>query len=96
VPDVYFMPDDIRVEFLEEADEPIGPFGNKAVGEPPLMYGIGVWFAIRDAIRAFRPDVDIPYSAPMTPERLLMTLYPQTVTSASAMEAGSAGAIVKG
>ncbi|HEY5565204.1 MAG TPA: molybdopterin cofactor-binding domain-containing protein, partial [Rhodothermia bacterium] len=96
VPDVYFMPDDIRVEFLEDADEPIGPFGNKAVGEPPLMYGIGVWFAIRDAIRAFRPDVDIPYSSPMTPERLLMTLYPQTTTSASAVEAGSSGEIVKG
>lgn len=75
VPDGFFMPDDIEVRFLENADEPVGPYGNKAVGEPPLMYGIGVWFAIRDAIRAFKPGLDVPFAAPMTPERLLMNIH---------------------
>jgi xanthine dehydrogenase large subunit len=75
VPDSYFMPDDIQVNFLENADEPTGPYGNKAVGEPPLMYGIGVWFAIRDAMRAFKPGLEIPYASPMTPERVLMALF---------------------
>jgi len=80
VPDVYFMPDDIRVEFLEDADEPIGPFGNKAVGEPPLMYGIGAWFAIRDAMLAFKPDLQLAFRTPMTPERLLTTLHGRFVS----------------
>jgi len=75
VPDAYFMPDDIQVEFLEDSDETTGPFGNKAVGEPPLMYGIGVWFAIRAAMRAFKPDIAIAFDAPMTPERVLTQLY---------------------
>ena len=75
VPDVYFMPDRLEVRFLEHADEPHGPYGNKAVGEPPLMYGIGVFFALRHAIRAFRPDLDLPFVAPMTPERVLMQLH---------------------
>ncbi len=75
VPDTYFMPDDIQVEFLENADEELGPYGSKAVGEPPLMYGIGVFFAIRHAMQAFRPDSDIPFESPLTPERVLLGLY---------------------
>jgi len=75
VPDVYFMPDSIDVKFLEDADEPTGPYGNKAVGEPPLMYGIGVWFALRDAMRAANPHLDVPFTAPMTPERLFMMMH---------------------
>ncbi|RMG68500.1 MAG: xanthine dehydrogenase, partial [Calditrichaeota bacterium] len=79
VPDVYFMPDDLEVHFLENADEPTGPYGNKAVGEPPLMYGIGVFFAIRDAMRAFRPDAALAFHSPLTPERVLTQLHPELV-----------------
>jgi xanthine dehydrogenase large subunit len=39
------------------------------------MYGIGAYFALRNAIRAFNPSADIPYDAPMTPEKLLLNLY---------------------
>lgn len=35
VPDVYFMPDDLEVRFLENAGNLLGPFHSKAVGEPP-------------------------------------------------------------
>ena len=86
VPDVYFMPDDIQVEFLRDADEVLGPYGSKAVGEPPLMYGIGVFFALRSAMRAFRPDVDLPIEAPMTPERMLLALHPEIVHELSRLE----------
>ena len=74
-PDVYFMPDDMAVQFLEPEDNPYGPLGAKAVGEPPLMYGIGVFFALRNAMQAFRPGADLTLDAPMTPERLLLALH---------------------
>ena len=45
------------------------------MGEPPLMYGIGAFFAIRNAIKAFNADAVIPFDAPMTPEKTLMALY---------------------
>jgi xanthine dehydrogenase large subunit len=48
---------------------------SKAIGEPPLMYGIGVYFALLDALRAFRPDREPFFEAPMTPERVLMFLH---------------------
>ena len=69
------MPDDMAVTFLEPEDNPYGPLGAKAVGEPPLMYGIGVYFALRNAMKAFRPDANLTLDAPMTPERLLLALY---------------------
>ena len=50
-------------------------YKSKAVGEPPLMYGIGAYFAIADAIRAYNPKTNFNYVAPMTPERVLMALY---------------------
>ena len=74
-PDVYFMPDDMAVKFLEPEDNPYGPLGAKAVGEPPLMYGIGVFFAIRNAMKAFRPGAALRLHAPLTPERVLLDLY---------------------
>ncbi|MEE8583822.1 MAG: molybdopterin cofactor-binding domain-containing protein, partial [Acidobacteriota bacterium] len=75
VPDVYFMPDDLEVRFLEDSEGDLGPYGSKAVGEPPLMYGIGVFFALRAAMRAFQPDAELPFEAPLTPERVLMQTH---------------------
>jgi len=75
VPDVDFMPDELEVRFLENAGNPLGPFHSKAVGEPPLMYGIGAFFALRDAMRAVRADEDYAFTSPLTPERVLMELY---------------------
>ncbi len=39
------------------------------------MYGIGAYFALLDAMRAFRPDREAFFHAPMTPERVLMFLH---------------------
>jgi len=78
-PDVYFMPDDLQVRLLGNVDNEPGPYGSKAVGEPPLMYGIGVFYAIRNAMRAFRPDLEFEFHSPLTPERVLMELYKDKV-----------------
>jgi len=75
VPDIYFAPDEIKVHFLENPFDNAAIFNSKAIGEPPLMYGIGGYFAILDAIKAFRPEIEKEYIAPMTNERALMLLY---------------------
>ncbi|UOQ74394.1 hypothetical protein [Hymenobacter cellulosilyticus] len=43
------------------------------------MYGIGAYFAVRDAISAFRPSHRPAFSAPITPEKALLNLYPAGV-----------------
>ncbi len=75
VPDIYSAPKELNIHFLETQKDNLAIFRSKAVGEPPLMYGIGAFFAIRNAIKAFRPDADIAFDAPLTPEKVLMGLY---------------------
>jgi len=74
VPDIYSVPKEIAILPLETDRQNLAIFNSKAVGEPPLMYGIGAYFAIRNAVRAFTycsPD----FNTPFTPERVLMNIY---------------------
>ena len=75
VPDIYSVPKDIQILPLETTRENHAIFNSKAVGEPPLMYGIGAYFALRNAIKAYR-DCSPELDAPLTPEKVLMNLYP--------------------
>ena len=74
VPDIYSVPKEIAILPLKTDRENLAIFNSKAVGEPPLMYGIGAYFAIRNAVRAFT-DCSPPFDLPFTPEKVLMNLY---------------------
>ncbi|MEA3265846.1 MAG: molybdopterin cofactor-binding domain-containing protein [Candidatus Fermentibacteria bacterium] len=76
VPDINFTPDEVNILFAEgeKLEDGVGLKGSKAIGEPPFMYGIGTWFAILQAARAFNPEVSFDYTTPITPERVLMAL----------------------
>ena len=74
IPDIYFMPDLIDIKFLENDGNSPAPYGSKAVGEPPFMYGIGVFFAIHQAMKAFKPKMEFAFTSPLTPERVLCEL----------------------
>ena len=74
VPDIRMTPE-VEVAFLEGGPPPAGILGSKTVGEPPFMYGIGAYFAIVDALRAFRPDLPLAFlQAPWTAERTFRAL----------------------
>lgn len=75
VPDIYSVPKVLDIYFLDTDKDNLAIFRSKAVGEPPLMYGIGTYFALRNAIKAFNPSAHLPFDAPMTPEKTLMALY---------------------
>ncbi len=80
VPDIYSVPKDISVLPLETDRENLAIFNSKAVGEPPLMYGIGAYFAIRNAVRSFAGTAP-KFDAPFTPEKVLLSLYPSEKNS---------------
>ncbi len=75
VPDIYSVPKEISIHALETTKDNLAILRSKAVGEPPLMYGIGAYFALRNAIKAFNPAAEIAFDAPMTAEKVLMALY---------------------
>jgi xanthine dehydrogenase large subunit len=75
-PDGEFLPDTFDVKFLENVNNEGGPLGSKAVGEPPFMYGMAAYFALRDAVSAFRgKPLGGPFVSPATPEQVLLGLY---------------------
>ncbi len=71
IPDIRTAPSDIDVRFLKDAPNPAAVLNSKAIGEPPFMYGIGAYFALLAALRAFRPGKPLPFSAPLTNEKIL-------------------------
>ncbi len=85
IPDIYSVPKTIDIIPLETTRENLAIFNSKAVGEPPLMYGIGAYFAIRNAVRAFNAESSPAFDAPFTAEKVLMNLYSET---AREMKAG--------
>ena len=74
IPNLPFTPE-IKVKFLENVENPEAVLKSKAIGEPPFMYGIGVYFALKQAAQTFRKNKKWKYSAPLTPEKLLLFLY---------------------
>ena len=75
VPDIYSVPKEINITHLDSDGHELAIKKSKAVGEPPLMYGLGAYFAIRNAVRAFNPNAELAVNAPYTPEKVLMDLY---------------------
>jgi len=75
VPDLFSTAKTIDVLPLETKGNDMAILKSKAVGEPPLMYGIGAYFAIQNAIKEFNPNYKLKFHAPMTPEKVLMSLY---------------------
>ena len=72
IPDLDSAPE-VEVTLLQR--ESPGLLGSKAVGEPPLVYGLGALFAIRSAIESVCPDLGTDVVAPMTPERVFTLLH---------------------
>ena len=75
VPDIYAAPKNINITALKTEGPELALLRSKAIGEPPFMYGIGAYFALVDAIKAFNSNYKIDFDAPLTPEKVLMRLY---------------------
>lgn len=75
IPDIYSVPKEILIEHLDTEGHELAIKKSKAVGEPPLMYSIGGYFAIQNAVKAFNPKYKLKFDAPFTHEKVLMALY---------------------
>ena len=75
VPDIFSSPKTIETIPLETEGSDLAIQKSKAVGEPPLMYGIGAYFAIQHAVKEFNPNYKLKFHSPFTPEKVLMGLY---------------------
>lgn len=75
VPDIFAATKSVKMEALKTEGPELAILKSKAVGEPPFMYGIGAYFALQNAIKAFNAQYEFKFNAPFTPEKVLMALY---------------------
>jgi xanthine dehydrogenase large subunit len=75
IPDIFSGPKTIETIAAETEGNDMAIRKSKAVGEPPLMYGIGTYFAIQQAVKAFNKNYKLKFDSPFTPEKVLMGLY---------------------
>ncbi|MBJ7537502.1 xanthine dehydrogenase molybdopterin binding subunit [Marinomonas transparens] len=77
------VPEKFTVKLFDRANSEESVYRSKAVGEPPLMLGISVWCALKDACAAvcdhqFSP----PLAVPATPEAVFYSLQAAQAFSA--------------
>ena len=75
IPAVHDIPAHFSVRLFDNANAEDTVHRSKAVGEPPFMLAMSVFFALRDAIAAALPPGSRPtLTAPATPEAVLRAL----------------------
>ena len=87
LPDVRFLEAEPEIEFLPDRHNDRAVLGSKAVGEPPLIYGLAGYFAVLDAIRAARGGLVEFWNLPLVPEKILGLLAGAAIASSTAGDA---------
>ncbi|MCK9310627.1 MAG: molybdopterin-dependent oxidoreductase, partial [Candidatus Cloacimonetes bacterium] len=72
IPGIRDLPEKLSVEMFASLSKEASVFGSKATGEPPLIYGLAVFFALQAAVREVKPDAVLCF--PATPEALLLAM----------------------
>jgi xanthine dehydrogenase large subunit len=75
IPNVEDTPRVFNIAFLDNAQNVMAVRSSKAVGEPPLLLGIAVWAAVKDALAHRTPQgVPVRLDLPASIEEIVMRL----------------------
>ena len=74
IPNISDIPPVFNVRFLDNPDNVVSLYRSKAVGEPPLVLGLSVWLAVKDALRAVGGEAANELRLPATGEQILKCL----------------------
>jgi xanthine dehydrogenase large subunit len=76
IPAITDVPKIFNVRFLDNPNNDVSLYRSKAVGEPPLLLGVSVWLAIKNAISYDPVGRPAALSIPATGECVLVALSP--------------------
>jgi len=74
IPNIQDIPDDLRLEFFDNKLHDFNIRSSKAVAEPPLMLGLAVFCAVKNALSYLRPGEAVDLKLPATNEEILMRM----------------------
>ncbi len=81
IPGARDIPEDFRIDFVQDSRFPENVRSSKAVGEPPLLLGLCVWTAIKNALSYVGPKGAVPLlNLPATGEEILRCLSEMEAT----------------
>lgn len=72
IPGIRDIPDDLRLEFFDNKLHDFNIRSSKAVAEPPLMLGMAVFCAVKNALSYLKPGETTNIKLPATNEEILM------------------------
>ncbi|RXG70722.1 Xanthine dehydrogenase, partial [Armadillidium vulgare] len=74
IPTLVNIPREFNVTLLRDSVNEHSVYSSKAIGEPPLLMGLSVFLAIREAVKAARKEdkLSIQFDSPATSERIRM------------------------
>jgi xanthine dehydrogenase large subunit len=83
IPNISDVPRMFNARVLDNPNNVVSLHRSKAVGEPPLLLGLSVWCAVKDALRNAARDRAVQLRIPATGEQILSALssIPKTVAS---------------
>ena len=72
IPTIRDLPGELAISTDSRPRKAASVLGSKAVGEPPFLYGLAGWFAIKDAVESIAGrTADVELAMPATPEAVL-------------------------
>jgi xanthine dehydrogenase large subunit len=86
IPAITDLPPIFNARFLDNPHNDVSLYRSKAVGEPPLLLGISVWLAVKNALSYLTAPQAAHLSLPATGERVLLAMT-------AAAQAGRAAAV---
>lgn len=73
IPNIQDTPRVLNVNFLDNPHNTVNVHGSKAVGEPPLVLGLSVWTAVKQALASVKGE-PVNIRLPATSEEILLAL----------------------
>jgi xanthine dehydrogenase large subunit len=84
IPNIQDLPEIFNVDYIENEANTVNIRGSKAVGEPPLLLGISVFMAVKNALSYVSNGAIPKIDAPATGEEILLRLTAYRRTPAHA------------
>jgi xanthine dehydrogenase large subunit len=90
IPNIQDLPEVFNVDWIENEANTVNIRSSKAVGEPPLLLGISVFMAVKNALSYISNGAIPKINAPATGEEILMRLTEYKKTTATAPQVAAA------
>lgn len=74
IPNIQDTPPVFNVDWLDRSN-PVNVKGSKAVGEPPLVLGLSVWAAVKNALSYLAPGKPVKLDLPASNEEVLTRIH---------------------